>query len=119
MAQYIAAYAVADAVALEELYNDDSIHGSSYEWGMDPRRPDLADLKESVKREESEQMGEIEELGPILTDMRDGDIPAYRCEVEGCKGGWWFESALKRHQEEEPHRMVRGWGVDDVGDMEE
>lgn len=46
-------------------------------------------------------------LGPILTNSDvQGEEPSYKCERNGCKGMWWFWTALKSHQEEVPHRVI-------------
>lgn len=66
---------------------------------MDPLRPDIADA--------TKKAAQVVLLGPIVTV--GGEVGCYRCAVEGCKGNWWFESALRAHEGEVPHRMVVEW----------
>lgn len=73
--------------------------------GMDPLRPDIP----VTKSEDNESCVDWHP-GPILTNpATDGEVPSYRCGVVGCRGSWWFATALESHENEIPHQMM---GVD-------
>lgn len=107
--EYIAHYAGADSSALNSLYDAPPINVvACYGMGMDPLRPEVA-----IMRSGDEKSPPTSWLGPILTNpMGDGEVATYRCGVVGCRGAWWFETALKQHQKEMPHPMLgANWWV--------
>lgn len=77
--------------------------------GMDPMRPEMVLKRQRSEKPEGGKPHLGGRLGPILTNPMDGgEVANYRCGVVGCRGAWWFESALRDHQNEMPHSMIVG-----------
>lgn len=104
-------YIGTDASTHTGLHMVPPIHlAAHYGTGMDPMRPEMV-LKKWISGKPESRKHELggKRLGPILTNpMDDGEVANYRCGVVGCRGAWWFESALRDHQNEMPHTMIEG-----------